>query len=90
MAEERWRCRCATKVDVFNQQIGRDGSFFSGATPKDSGIVADACDQRFTPERRRCDALSQRSDEIKFAFGGTTLGVPQGGRGGLFVLVFHP
>ena len=42
MAQKIRRCGCATKVDVFNEQIGGDDSFFAGGAAKDRGIVSDA------------------------------------------------
>ena len=68
MAQKIWRCRGASKVDIFNQQVGGDYRLFAGAAAKDGGVVTDACDQRFVLERRRRYALPQRLDEIKFAF----------------------
>ena len=47
MAQQvRWRGG-ASKVDVFNEQIGSDDGFFAGCAAKDRSIVSDASNKRF-------------------------------------------
>ena len=45
MAQQVRRCGRATKVDIFNQQIGSDDCFFAGVAAKDGGVVTDACNE---------------------------------------------
>jgi len=47
MAQKIWRRRGASKVDVFNKEVGGDYRLLAGAAAKDCGVITDACDQRF-------------------------------------------
>ena len=58
--KERRGCR-ASKVDVFDQQIGGDDSFFSRARLKDGRVISDAGDRRGSGR-----AFSQRTDKLEF------------------------
>ena len=58
MAQQVRRRGRATKVDVFNQQIGSDDCFFARRAAKDSGVVSDACNDRLSGD---ADALAKCS-----------------------------
>src|SRR6185369_5048802 len=81
VAQQVRRYGRATKVDVFNQQIGSDDGISTGRAAHDSSVVANTCDKRIS----RCPGTSpQGIDKIEFAFGGTVV------VGTLFLFVSHP
>ncbi len=81
MAQKIRRRGRATKVDVFNQQIGSDDCFFAWCAAQYGCVIANAGNKRMS---RNPGALPQGLDEIEFAFSGTVL------VGTLFLFVSHP
>src|SRR5690349_138139 len=81
MAQQVRRRGRASKVDVFNQQVGGDDSLLAGCAAQDCRVITNACYKRLT---RSPGTLPKSFDEIEFAFCGTVV------VGTLFLFVSHP